>query len=252
MVSTKAEGATTSKLLEIKNNLLTLLKPEYVPMFNVFSNIKDDLKKFHEYYQFLAPTREEQKQYPEQYIVLSDLTKKQKLKWFNDNNESIMPKCAHDINAGFDLRYLRKNTIKLEPHSCICIDLKVILEIPATIMVQLAFRSSLVKKGINIRGEIIDAEYVRNIITILQNDSEKAYIIEPNKKIVQAIFLPLVKIAQLVLVRNREELGITAKEIQGFEFMSKINVPVNMAEEEIVDKEKIISTYQSIFILPYD
>ncbi|KAG9286089.1 hypothetical protein G9A89_022766 [Geosiphon pyriformis] len=119
-------------------------------------------------------------------------------------------------------------------------------------MVQLAFRSSLVKKGINIRGRIIDAGYLRNIIAMLQNDSEKAYIIEPNEKIAQAIFLPLVKIAQLVSVRKREELGIIAREIQGFGLMSRIDIPVNMAKEEIIDKEKIISTRQSISIPPYD
>ncbi|KAG9300382.1 hypothetical protein G9A89_010006 [Geosiphon pyriformis] len=55
--------------------------------------------------------------------------------------------------------------------------------------------SSLAKRGINIKGEIIDAGYIRNIIAMLQNDSKKAYIIELNKKIAQAIFLSLVKIA---------------------------------------------------------
>ncbi|KAG9300542.1 hypothetical protein G9A89_002420 [Geosiphon pyriformis] len=87
---------------------------------------------------------------------------------------------------------------------------------------------------------------------MLQNDSEKAYIIEPNKKIAQAIFLSLVKIAQLVLVRNRKKLGITAKKIQRFKSTDRINVPVNMAEKKIVDKKEIIFIYQSIFILSYD
>ncbi|KAG9299099.1 hypothetical protein G9A89_020412 [Geosiphon pyriformis] len=110
-------------------------------------------------------------------------------------------------------------------------------------MVQLAFRNSLAKKKINIRGGIIDTGYVRNIIAMLQNDSEKTYVIEPNEKIAQTIFLSLVKIAQLVLMRNKEKLGITAREIQDFESMNRIDVPVNMAEKEIVDKEEIISTH---------
>ncbi|KAG9305900.1 hypothetical protein G9A89_016552 [Geosiphon pyriformis] len=59
---------------------------------------------------------------------------------------------------------------------------------------------------------------------MLQNDSEKAYIIDPNEKIAQAIFLYLVKIAQLVLVENREELGITARWIQGFGLIGRIDV----------------------------
>ncbi|KAG9290969.1 hypothetical protein G9A89_011119 [Geosiphon pyriformis] len=106
-----------------------------------------------------------------------------------------MPEHAHDTNAEFDLKYSGKNAIKLEPHLHTCIDLKIALEILTTTIVQLASKNSLAKRGINIRGGIIDAGYVENIIAMLQNNSEKAYVIEPNKKIVQAIFLPLVKIA---------------------------------------------------------
>ncbi|KAG9297932.1 hypothetical protein G9A89_018760 [Geosiphon pyriformis] len=92
-----------------------------------------------------------------------------------------MSEHAHNTDARFNLRYSGKDAIKLEPHLHICIDLKIALEILTTIIVQLAFRSSLVKKKINIKEEIIDAKYVENIIAILQNDSEKAYIIEPNE-----------------------------------------------------------------------
>ncbi|KAG9299638.1 hypothetical protein G9A89_020809 [Geosiphon pyriformis] len=128
-------------------------------------------------------------------MVLSDLSKEQKLKWYSNYNKGIMPEHAHDTDAEFDLRYPGKEAIKLEPHLHTCIDLKIALKIPVTTMVQLTFRSSLAKKRINIRGEIIDTEYIGNIIVMLQNDSEKAYTIDPNKKIAQAIFLPLVKIA---------------------------------------------------------
>ncbi|KAG9300805.1 hypothetical protein G9A89_003154 [Geosiphon pyriformis] len=169
-----------------------------------------------------------------------------------DNDEGIMPECAHDTDARFDLRYLRKNAIKLEPHLCTCIDLKIALEILATTMVQLAFRSSLVKKVINIRGGIINAGYVENIMAMLQNDLEKAYIIEPNKKITQAIFLPLVKIAQLVSVRNKEELGITARGIQRFRSTGRIDILVNMIEEKTIGQEEFISIGQAISIPPYD
>ncbi|KAG9305039.1 hypothetical protein G9A89_007442 [Geosiphon pyriformis] len=87
---------------------------------------------------------------------------------------------------------------------------------------------------------------------MLQNNSEKTYIIEPNEKKTQAIFLPLVKIAQLVLVENRKKLGIITKGIQRFGLTDKIDVPVNMAEEKIIGKREIISTHQSISILLYD
>ncbi|KAG9286724.1 hypothetical protein G9A89_012274 [Geosiphon pyriformis] len=187
----------------------------------------------------------------EQYIALPDLSKEQELKWYSDNGKGIMPERVHDTDAGFDLRYPGKNAIKLEPHSRTCIDLKIALEIPATTMVQLAFRSSLAKRGINIRGGIIDTGYVGNIIAILQNDSKKAYVIEPNEKIAQAIFLPLVRIAQLILVKKRKELEITARRIQEFGSTGRIDVPVNMAKEKIVGQEEIISTGQVISIPLY-
>ncbi|KAG9302041.1 hypothetical protein G9A89_021085 [Geosiphon pyriformis] len=161
---------------------------------------------------------------------------------FSDNDEGIMPEQVHDTDTGFDLRYPGKNAIKLEPNARVCIDLKIALEIPATIMVLLVLRSSLAKKGINIRGGIVDAEYTRNISAMLQNDSEKVYTIEPNEKIAQTIFLPLVKVASLVEIRTKEELEITARGIQEFGSTGRIDVPVNMAEEEIADKGEIIST----------
>ncbi|KAG9303501.1 hypothetical protein G9A89_018397 [Geosiphon pyriformis] len=176
---------------------------------------------------------------PETFIALLDLTKEQELKWFSNSSESIMLEHVHDMNAEFDLRYPENDPIKLEPHLCTYIDLKIALEILVTTM------------GINIRGGIIDAEYVGNIIAILQNNSKKTYTIEPNKKIAQAIFLSLVKIAQLVLVGSREKLRITAKEIQEFGSTDRIDVSVNMAEEKIIDKGEIISTHQSISIPSY-
>ncbi|KAG9287785.1 hypothetical protein G9A89_017380 [Geosiphon pyriformis] len=187
-----------------------------------------------------------------QYIMLPDFNKKQKLKWFSDNNEGIMPECMHDINAEFDLRYPGKKAIKLEPYLHTYINLKLALEILVTTIVQLASRSSLAKRRINIKERIIDTGYVKNIIVILQNNSEKAYTIEPNKKIAQAIFLPLIKIAQLVSVGNRKELRITARRIQGFRLTGRIDIPVNIAEEEIIDKREIISICQAISILLYD
>ncbi|KAG9287653.1 hypothetical protein G9A89_024003 [Geosiphon pyriformis] len=69
MAYAKAEGVTTSKLLEIKNNPLSLPESEYVQTFDVFGNIKDNPKKFHKHYQCLAPTRKEQEQYLEQLNI---------------------------------------------------------------------------------------------------------------------------------------------------------------------------------------
>ncbi|KAG9306529.1 hypothetical protein G9A89_004726 [Geosiphon pyriformis] len=252
MALTKIKEALPEEIKTIKNNPIEL---DWSPNPNIVLEPMDP-EQFHDSSFIQNGNKNNNDLYsdsnPKTYIAFSDLSKKQELKWFSNNNEDIMPEQAHNTNAGFDLRYPGKDVIKLEPYSCTCIDLKVALEIPATTMVQLASRSSLAKKEINIKRGIIDAEYVENIIAMLQNNSEKAYIIEPNKKITQTIFLSLIKIVQLILMENRKKLGITAKEIQSFEFMNRIDVLVNMAEEKIIDKGEIISICQSIFILPYD
>ncbi|KAG9297050.1 hypothetical protein G9A89_000429 [Geosiphon pyriformis] len=161
---------------------------------------------------------------PEQYIALPNFSKKQELKWFSDNNEGIMPKHAHNTDVEFDLRYPGKEAIKLKPYLHTCIDFKVALKISTTTIVQLVSRS-------------------KNIIAMLQNDSKKAYIIAKQKNSRGNI--------PLVLVRNREKLGITARRINGFKFMNRVDVPVNMAKEKIIDKGEIIFTCQPISIPPY-
>ncbi|KAG9299789.1 hypothetical protein G9A89_013149 [Geosiphon pyriformis] len=262
MALAKIKEVSPEEIKRIKNNPPEPIElnwdPE--PVINLL-----DPEQFHEHYQKLALTRKEQEQCssssaqigdkndndlnsnsnPKTYIVFPDFSKKQELKWFNNNNENIMPECAHNTDARFNLRYSEKDTIKLEPHSCTCIDLKIALKIPATTIVQLAFRSSLAKKGINIRRGIINAGYVGNIIAILQNNLEKTYVIEPNEKITQTIFLPLVKVAQLVLVENKEELEITAREIQGFrstvtiERKVKDQIQIFEAEAQLCESGKI-------------
>ncbi|KAG9302401.1 hypothetical protein G9A89_011451 [Geosiphon pyriformis] len=66
MASVKAKDATTSKLLEIKNNPLLLPESEYIFTFDVFGNIEDNPEEFYKYYQQLTLTKEEQKQHLEQ------------------------------------------------------------------------------------------------------------------------------------------------------------------------------------------
>ncbi|KAG9286408.1 hypothetical protein G9A89_014574 [Geosiphon pyriformis] len=110
----------------------------------------------HQYYYGMTKERkEEKKNLPGKStkVIGIIMTKEQELKWFSNNNEGIMPEHVHDTNAKFDLRYLRKNPIKLEPYSHTCIDLKIALEISTTTMVQLASRSSLAKKKSTLEEE---------------------------------------------------------------------------------------------------
>ncbi|KAG9301593.1 hypothetical protein G9A89_016663 [Geosiphon pyriformis] len=73
------------------------------------------------------------------------------LKYFNNNGQEIKPEKAHEIDAGYDLRYPGKDTLVLKPKSLTKINLKIALEILPGAMVQIAFWSSLASKRINVR-----------------------------------------------------------------------------------------------------
>ncbi|KAG9307778.1 hypothetical protein G9A89_023343 [Geosiphon pyriformis] len=160
----------------------------------------------------------------EQYLTYLDLSKELELKWYSNNEERICPERVHDTDASFNLQYPGQSPIIIAPHSLVKIDLKIALEISVSTMIQVAFQSSLAKKGINIKGGIIDAGYMENIIVMLQNNLNRPYKIESQEKIAQAIFLPLVKILQLTLVTIREELDLTARGINGPKICSLADV----------------------------
>ncbi|KAG9304374.1 hypothetical protein G9A89_019936 [Geosiphon pyriformis] len=117
--------------------------------------------------------------------------------------------------------YALPTLIPYQKPSITKIDLKIAVEIPPGIMVQMASRSSLAKKGINVQGGVIDSGYTGNLMVLLQNNSEKPYTIESKEKIAQAIFLPLVKIGKFVPVENREKLSQTTRGTFGFRLTGK-------------------------------
>ncbi|KAG9307165.1 hypothetical protein G9A89_016993 [Geosiphon pyriformis] len=167
------------------------------------------------------------------------------LKYFNNNGQEIKPEKAHEIDAGYNLRYPDKDTLILKPKSLTKINLKIALKILPRAMVQIAFQFSLASKGINIRGEIIDAGYTGDITVILQNKTDKPFKIKHAKKIVQVIYLPLINISGLQLVNQRELLGKSEKETQVPDFseiighlLPKIN-PNPSSENYHVGMEKL-------------
>ncbi|KAG9301444.1 hypothetical protein G9A89_018116 [Geosiphon pyriformis] len=138
------------------------------------------------------------------------------LKYFDNHGQGIRPEKAHKIDAGYDLRYPEKDTLVLQSKSLTKINLKIALKILPGAMVQIAFRSSLASKGINIRGEVIDAGYTGDITIMLQNETDKSFKIEHAEKITQAIYLLLINISSLQLVNNREQLRKSERGTQSF------------------------------------
>ncbi|KAG9303050.1 hypothetical protein G9A89_022139 [Geosiphon pyriformis] len=143
------------------------------------------------------------------------------------------PEKAHKIDAEYDLRYPGKDTLVLQPKFLIKINLKIALEIPPGAMVQIASRSLLASKGINIRGG---------------NETDKSFKIEHAEKIAQAIYLLLINISGLQSVNNREQLGKSERKIQGFGSTGRFTVPINIALNTQNESYQILQLLQPITI----
>ncbi|KAG9298869.1 hypothetical protein G9A89_015890 [Geosiphon pyriformis] len=176
-------------------------------------------------------------------VTLIYLTKNQPvitLKYFNNKKQRIKSKKAHEIDAGYDLRYPEKDTLILQPKSLTRINLKIALEIPPGTMVQIASRSFLASKKINIRGGIIDAGYTGDITVMLQNKTNKLFKIEYAEKIAQTIYLPLINISDLQL-RGTQDFGSTEQ------FMVPVNIALNTQNKSY----QILRLPQLITISPF-
>ncbi|KAG9288038.1 hypothetical protein G9A89_017633 [Geosiphon pyriformis] len=191
--------------------------------------------KFQENYQQLCSTRQEQEQYltqintylcedclipcqnsfdsseSEKFVVYTNLEQEINIQYFDNRHLGIILKRAHPTDAKFDLHYLKDQSTTLPLRSITKIDLKIVVKIPPEIMVQI----------VSIQGGIIDSGYTENLMVLLQNNSEKSYIIEFKEKIAQAIFLLLVKVGKFVPVENRKKLTQTIKGIYGFRSTGK-------------------------------
>ncbi|KAG9302653.1 hypothetical protein G9A89_007357 [Geosiphon pyriformis] len=174
------------------------------------------------------------------------------LKYFNNNGQGIKPEKAHEIDAGYDLRYPGKDTLVLKPKSLTKINFKIVLEISPGAMVQIASQSSLASKKINVRGGIIDAGYTGDITVMLQNETDKPFKIKHAEKIAQAIYLLLINISGLQLVNQRKQLGKSDKKTQGFGSTGQFIVPVNIALNIQNKSHQILKLSQPITISPFE
>ncbi|KAG9300334.1 hypothetical protein G9A89_011407 [Geosiphon pyriformis] len=270
----KAEGAIHSEIQDIKEN-------PFVPEYDRFNYITKDFftndpDTFQDQYQELASTREEQEQ------RLANLNTKLcdhclipcHFQYCNkcDFMFNPLPRTLYPIDKLLEpkeeAKLIVKDMLFQEPNETTeteqylaysdlskelelkCIDLKIALEISVSIMIQVASRSSLTKKEIDIKRGIINAGYTGNIIVMLQNNLDRSYKIESHNKIAQAIFLSLVKIPQLAPVITCKELGFTAQGINKFGSSERKNVPVNFTEEDS-DQVELIYTDTVISIPPY-
>ncbi|KAG9306318.1 hypothetical protein G9A89_018201 [Geosiphon pyriformis] len=153
------------------------------------------------------------------------LTKNQpaiQLKYFDNNGKRIKPEKAHEIDAEYNLKYPDKDTLVLQPKSLTKINLRIALKISPGAIIQSILKTLL----------------------LLQNETDKPFRIKHAEKIAQAIYLFLINISDLQSVNNREQLGKSERETQGF-------VPVNIALNVQNESHQTFQLFQPITISPF-
>ncbi|KAG9292197.1 hypothetical protein G9A89_023917 [Geosiphon pyriformis] len=74
----------------------------------------------------------------EKFVAYTDLEQVTDIRYFDNGHLGIIPEKAHPTDTGFDLRYPEDQSTTLPPRSITKIDLKIAVEIPPGIMVQMA------------------------------------------------------------------------------------------------------------------
>ncbi|KAG9297166.1 hypothetical protein G9A89_019447 [Geosiphon pyriformis] len=243
----------------IQENVRQMKKAEYIKYTMELTEF-DYEDECPEYYALSIPLPEENdeneiefgvEELPTTPIYLLEKQSPLQLKYFDNHGQRIRPKKAHEIDAGYDLRYSRKDTLVFQPKSLTKINLKIALEIPLRAMVQIASRLLLASKGINIREGVIDVGYTGNITIMLQNKTDKPFKIEHAEKIAQAIYLLLINISGLQSIENREQLGKSKRGTQDFGSTGRFTVSVNIALNTQNESHQILQLLQPITISPF-
>jgi len=130
-------------------------------------------------------------------------------------DHEFLPMYSSELAAGADIRAFINEDIIIEPGLSALIPTGLKFEIPAGYEIQVRPRSGLALKNqvivLNAPGTI-DSDYRGEIKVILYNLGKQDYIVEPNARIAQGVFCPVVK-AHIQEVKDLEE---TARGEGGF------------------------------------
>ena len=126
------------------------------------------------------------------------------------DGHAVLPKKAHDADAGFDLFAIEG--LVIPGKGCGIFDTGVHFEIPKGYVGFLKSKSGLnIKHGV--RGEgVIDSGYTGSVVVKLYNDSPFNYQVEAGDKICQIVFLPIPNVVLNIV----DEIGATERGDNGF------------------------------------
>lgn len=123
---------------------------------------------------------------------------------------AYMPKKAHDVDAGFDIR--TPVGVVVPPRGSATVDTGVHIEIPEGYVGFLKFKSGLnVNHGLSTEG-VIDTGYTGSIVAKIYNNTDEEYFFMRGAKITQLVILPIPKV-ELIKV---DKLKSTERGNKGF------------------------------------
>lgn len=129
------------------------------------------------------------------------------------NDSAIMPKFAHDGDAGADLYAIDEYCIP--SGKTVMVKTGICIEIPVGYEAQIRPRSGLAaKNGITVLNTpgTIDCQYRGEICVLMYNTSEKEFLIEPGMRIAQMVINKL----PAVVFTEVDDLGETERGSGGF------------------------------------
>ncbi len=118
------------------------------------------------------------------------------------------PTRAHETDQGYDVRTNR--IIRLMPNDRLKVPLCIKLEMPNNIFCLVQGKSGLANtKGITTIGNVIDSGYRGEINCILLNTSNEEVVFQPNDKIAQLVFLPVVitRLTKVIKINEESDRG---------------------------------------------
>lgn len=132
-----------------------------------------------------------------------------------NNSNNLLPAYESDGAAGMDVRANLSENIVLKAGERILIPTGLFISLPSNIECQVRPRSGLaLKKGISVINTpgTIDSDYRGEIGVILINLSQESVTIEPQERIAQLVFCPVIKVNLI----ESNSLDTTGRGIGGF------------------------------------
>lgn len=131
------------------------------------------------------------------------------------NDMAIIPKKAHDDDAGFDLYAAIPDSVVIHPHKTILIGTGISVELPKNTFGAIFARSGLAfKSGLAPANKVgvVDCNYRGEVCVALHNHSDMPKEVSPGERIAQMVVMPYVNVS----LELAEDLSDTDRGEGGF------------------------------------